>query len=176
VIVSKLGSTEPLYEWLAEKLKGQVIFYTIDTLPPCRKLAEQLKEDPNDEGETLVVFDDLVNEGDPKCIKDYFIMGRKCGFTIWYLSQSFHAVSKLVRLQCTHLLLGKLGSTKDLDCVMRNYTLGVDKQQLLQMHREATREPLSFMFVDVHSTDENKKFGKNFGHFFHQEGGDEETV
>jgi Poxvirus A32 protein len=48
----------------------------------------------------LVIFDDLVLE--PKAtqaqISQYFIRGRKCGFSMIYISQSYFGVPKTIRI------------------------------------------------------------------------------
>ena len=67
-------TSEPLYEFLSEKLKGKnITFYT--------KLADlpQPNEIGNKDKQQLIVFDDQVNEKNQEIIKEYCIRGRKIG-------------------------------------------------------------------------------------------------
>jgi hypothetical protein len=57
IIVSK-GIEEPLYEFLKAELKGSIVFYSLDQLPTVVEFNEKREGDL----ETLIVFDDLVND------------------------------------------------------------------------------------------------------------------
>jgi hypothetical protein len=58
IIVSKLIE-EPLYQFLKDKLKKSIVFYSLDQLPSLNEYTDSQK---GEEMETLIVFDDLVND------------------------------------------------------------------------------------------------------------------
>lgn len=166
VVVSK-GIKEPLYDMLAEKLQGRIVFHSPEDLPEMTKLMEQFDETE----EVLLVWDDVVcdimddRKLNRKCSL-YFLAGRKCNLTQWFLSQSYFKVPKFLRQNATYLILLKLSSAKDLSLVLSDFALGVTADELKDIYREATRERFQFLKVDVMSTDPNRKFSKNFKDFF----------
>ncbi|KAJ1406647.1 hypothetical protein B484DRAFT_301248, partial [Ochromonadaceae sp. CCMP2298] len=145
IIVSKLIE-EPLYQFLKDELKGSIVFYSLDQLPSLNEYTDSQK---GEEMETLIVFDDLVNDlkKDSK-VKDYFIAGRKCGLTMMFLTQSYYKVEKVIRGQLNYLIMLKVSSGKDLKMILSDYSLGITSDELVEIHAEATNEPLSFLKID----------------------------
>jgi hypothetical protein len=156
-------TSEPLYEFLSDKLKGKnITFYT-----SLAKLPQ-----PNDIGikdkQQLIVFDDQVNEKNQEIVKEYCIRGRKIGkgVSVCYLSQSFFKIPKIVRLQFSHLILLKLSSNRDLNLILSDYSLGVDRQQLAMIYKDATKIKFDFLKVAIDEPDNNKKFSHNWTDFY----------
>ena len=56
--------------------------------------------------------------------------------------------------------------------IMKESSLGVDKDQLEYIYKDATKTKFSFLKVDLQTPDENKKFSKNFVEFYHIEDSD----
>ena len=104
-------TSEPLYEFSSDKLKGKnITFYT--------KLADLPLPNgfPHKDKRQLVVFDDQVNKNQD-IMKELMIRGGKIGkgLTMRYSSQSFFKIPKIVRLQFSHLILLKLSSNRDFE-------------------------------------------------------------
>ncbi len=173
VIVNK-GVDEPIYDCLKDRLgEENISFYTLDNLPRFDVLAKKLRE--SDKDEVLICFDDLsadLRKNGHPLVEQYFSIGRKMGFTSWFLSQTYVSCPIFIRHNCTHLMLGKLASDQDMRRVLSQYTLGVTPHQMEAMYREATRQKLSFLYVHIEGTDMSKKFSKNFNDFFPIEGED----
>ncbi len=165
IIVINHGVEEPLYQFLEEKLKkkGRITFFDQDNFPTAQEIFDSRK-DPKDE--YLVVFDDMIGELDTKAkmkkIKEFFTFGRKISFTLFFLSQDYHSVPTYFRRQLTHLILLKLSSDRDLKEILKNFSLGVSREQLIQMYRISTTGFGNFFKIDIPCTDENKKFTRNF--------------
>lgn len=156
-------TSEPLYEFLSEKLKGKnITFYTKLTDLP------QPNEIGNKDKQQLLVFDDQVNEKNQEIIKEYCIRGRKIGkgVSVFYLSQSFFKIPKIVRLQFSHLILLKLSSNRDLNLILSDYSLGVDKQELAMIYKDATKVKFDFLKISIDEPDNNKKFSHNWTDFY----------
>ena len=158
-------ASEPLYEFLEKKIGAKFItFYTkLTDLPP-------ITDFPHKDKQQLIVFDDQVNEPDKlqQIIKEFYIRGRKVGqgLSLCYLSQSFFKIPKIVRQQFGYLILLKLSSIRDLNLILSDFSLGVDRKQLAAVYRDATSEQFQFLKVDIDNPDNNKKFSRNFTDFY----------
>jgi len=166
MVVVYRGVQEPIYQALEATLgeKGQITFFTLDTLPDCQELFNH-KEDEEDA--YCIVFDDVIadlhnNRNHKAKVTNYFLVGRKLHFTCFFLSQSYYQIPKTVRLQLSYVLLLKVNSTNDLRMVLRDYALGVDMSQLQAIYNAATALPMNFLKIDVGTSDLNKKFERNF--------------
>lgn len=134
VIIVNKGIDEPLYQTMRDKLKGNIQFYLLPELPTVNELYK-LKDD--DKAEWLVVFDDLVNDLDDKKslqkVSNYYITGRKLGFTMFFLTQSYFKTPKILRLNSTYIILLKLSSNRDLNLIIPDFQLGIEKKELEQI-------------------------------------------
>lgn len=171
VVIVNLGIEEPIYQAMEEALgdKGQITFFTIDTLPTLTELVSK-RENPDDSW--LIVFDDLIGKltGNRKwqaLIADYFLAGRKEHCTCWFLTQSFFAVPKTVRLQVTYVLMFQVDSIRELREVLKCYSIGVSLDELQNIYRMATCIPGNFLKIDVAAYDMADKFTRNFTDAFY---------
>ena len=174
-IIVVYKTSEPLYEFLAKKIgEKNIDFYTsLSQLP-------QPNEMPKDK-QVLLIFDDMVNESDKahQIVKEYMIRGRKIGkgVSTLYLSQSFFKIPKIVRLQFTYLIILKLSSVRDLNLMLSDFSLGVNRDELAMIYKDATKVKFDFLKVDIDNGDNNKKFSKNWTGFdsLDSDSDDEET-
>ena len=159
-------ASETLYEFLEKKIKSKnITFYT-----SLAKLPQ-----PNDLGrkdqQQLIVFDDQIACSDlqHQIVKEYMLRGRKlgAGVSTIYLSQSYFKIPKFCRLQATHLILFKLSSSRDMNMILSECSLGVDKKELAGIYKDATKKKFSFLKCDCLTADENKKFSHNFTDYYH---------
>ena len=157
-------SPEPIYEFLEKKVgaKNITMIYKLSQLP-------SLKDFPNPEKQSLVVFDDYAADKNQEVIGEFFIRGRKVtkfGLTMVYLSQSYYKIPKIVRLQLSYLIILKLSSDRDLNLILSENSLGVDKNELKHIYKEATKTQFDFLKIDINNGDENKKFSHNWLDFY----------
>ena len=54
---------------------------------------------------------------------------------------------------------------KNLTMIMREYDLGIDRTQLIDMYKQATEQKAGFLMIDLEG-DEGKKFRKDFDGYF----------
>ncbi len=104
------------------------------------------------EEQTLVVFDDFVNERDKaniKIIEDFFIMSRKKNCSIIFMAQQFHKCPTMVKTQASHIAAFKLGNKRCITELAKTCATRVDHKRFLELFREATSEPFSFMLIDM---------------------------
>ena len=98
-------ASEPLYDYLISQLSSDLltIAYDLDSLRNFN--------DDNYYGQSLVIFDDMVNEKNQKAISELYIRGRKIkgGISLLYLTQSYFQVPKIIRVQCQYIFILKTG-------------------------------------------------------------------
>ena len=167
-------ASEPLYEFLAKQIgeKNITFFTNIAKFPPLNDL-------PRDR-QILCIFDDCVTlpEKSQEIIKEISVRGRKHGkgVSLLYLTQSFYRVPRLIRLQFNYLVLLKLGSRRDVDMIMNECSLGVEKDVLLKLYKDASKEKFHFLKIDLDTSNDDKKFSHNFNDFYKIESdSDDET-
>lgn len=153
---------EPLYNFLRSKIKPDYVdIYEDGIVPSVKHYAEH-------DGQMLIIFDDLVNEGrkTQDAIKEWYIRGRKgCknnqGASMMYLTQSYYGVPKMIRIQCNYIILKKLNSSKDLVMIMKDFSLGLEKEELLEIYKFCTDDFTNFLMVDIDVPPE-KRFRKGY--------------
>lgn len=157
IIICTKNADEPLYKFLRTKIKAEQlqVYEGIDHIPDLDSFDPDLQH--------LIVFDDLVLEKDQSVIEQYFIRSRKIakGVSCIYLSQNYFGTPKTIRVNCNYIILKKLSSTRDLKMIMNDFSLGVDKETLLEIYKFCTYEKSDFLMIDIDSPPE-KRFRKNF--------------
>jgi len=157
-IITK-NKDEPLYNFLADKLKENVnIVEGIDKAPDLDKFDK--------DEQSLIVMDDLVLEKNQKALEQYFIRARKLNCSLIYISQSYYAVPPIIRKNLTYLVIKRLSSLPDLFRILREYSLGVDKEELKKIYEKSiTDNKQDFLLVDL-DADPNDRFRKNFNEIY----------
>jgi hypothetical protein len=157
-------ASEPLYQYLEQKIGSKYITFLtkLGDLPPITKF-------PHPDKQILLIFDDCVNIKDQTLIQEFFIRGRKVnqGISMCYLSQSFFKIPKLIRQQFNYLILLKLSSNRDLNLILSDFSLGVNKDELLNIYKQSTAQPFHFLKISLDEPNENLKFSHNWTNFFH---------
>jgi hypothetical protein len=59
-----------------------------------------------------------------------------------------------------------LGSKRDLALILSDYGLGVDKTELMELYRDATKVPFDFLKLNLDERDDNKRFSHNWTGFY----------
>ena len=85
--------------------------------------------------DALVIFDDLVLDKNPK-ISEMFIRGRKLAYSMIYISQSFYQTDKIIRQNVNYIWLGRGMQKRDLNMILSEFALGMDKNELEQIYNE----------------------------------------
>lgn len=162
-IIVVYKTTEPLYEFLQEKIGSKnITFYTkLNELPQPNDLKMGNKQ-------ILLIFDDQVTEKNQEIIKEFYIRGRKIGggISCMYLSQSFFSIPSMIRKQFNYLIILKLSGKRDLNLILQNYALGIEMDKIMKIYKDATEEKFNFLKIDVENPDENRKFSHNFTSFY----------
>jgi len=114
---------------------------------------------------SLVVIDDMMLDKNQDKVLQYYIRCRKKSVSIAYLAQSYFVILKAVRNNCNYLVLLKLSGDRELNMILKENSLGVDKKQMLSMYKYATQEKFSPFIIDIESTEDDLKYRKGFLEF-----------
>jgi ABC-type dipeptide/oligopeptide/nickel transport system ATPase component len=153
-IITK-NKDEPLYNYLESKVDtGLSITEGIDSAP---NLDEFDKKE-----QSLIVMDDLVLEKNQKQLEQYFIRARKLNCSLVYLSQSYFGVPKMIRMNLNYLIIKRLNTLQDLFRMLREYSLGVSKEALVDLYQHSIQDnKQDFLLVDLDSEPKDR-FRFNF--------------
>ncbi len=147
---------EPLYKWLESLNDRIVIKEGLENAPLLDKMDKIFNH--------IVIFDDLVLEKNQTRIANYYIRARKLNCSVVYLSQSYFSIPKIIRQNCTYLVLLRLSGQRELKLILSEGGLGIDQDQLLRMYQEATKEKFSVLLID-YEAEENQRYRKNFNEY-----------
>lgn len=163
VIIYTRNKAEPLYEYLELAIPDKDELEIHEGLDHLKTL----DMDKEFFGQTLVVFDDLVNEKNQDVIGELFLRGRKLGkdkamganglvgVSILYLTQKYAMVPTLIREQCNYIILKKISSKRDTTYILRNHSLGLEIDELMKIYRYCVGgNNLNFLMLDLNEQPE----------------------
>lgn len=144
---------EPLYRYLTSKCDQIQVKEGISAIPPLDKMDKKENH--------LVCFDDLVLAKDQSAIENYYIRARKLNCSVIYLSQSYFRIPKIIRNNCSYMVILKLSGNREVNLILSEFGLGVSREQLLGMYEFATREKFSPLLIDLEE-EPARRFRKGF--------------
>lgn len=163
VYIFTRNKQEPLYEYLELAIPDKddlEIHEGLDFL-------KSINMDTHFFGQSLVIFDDLVNEKDQHIIGELFLRGRKlgkdktlgakglCGVSIIYMTQKYALVPTLIREQCNYIVLKKISSKRDTVYILRNHSLNLEIDELLKIYQYCINDnQLNFLLIDLNEPPE----------------------
>jgi hypothetical protein len=142
---------EPLYKWLELKCDQIQVKEGMENIPSLDKMDKDVNH--------LVVFDDLVLAKDQSRIENYYIRARKLNCSVIYLSQSYYRIPKIIRNNCNYMVILKLSGNREVNMILSEFGLGVTKEKLLEIYKEATAEKFQPLVIDM-DEDASKRFRK----------------
>jgi ABC-type dipeptide/oligopeptide/nickel transport system ATPase component len=144
---------EPLYKWL-NSISDQIIIK--EGLQHTPKL-----DDFDKNKNHLVVWDDLVLSKDLTSVENYYIRARKLNVSVIFISQSYFKIPKIIRNNCSYLVLLKLSGQREVNVILSEFGLGVSKDELLKIYEYATKEKMMPLIID-NEADKDHRFRKGF--------------
>ena len=101
---------EPLYRWL-ETLSDQIVVKEgLSNTPSLDKFDKEYNH--------LVVWDDLVLSKNLQMVEEYYIRARKMNVSVIFLSQSFFKIPKVIRNNCSYMVLLKLSGNREVNLIL----------------------------------------------------------
>ena len=139
------------YKFLVDKRKSTglkhfndskaFIEYSNDMDDICKNIEEY---NPNEKRKILIVFEDMIpdmlrNKKLNPILIELFIRGRKLNISLVFITQSYFAVSKNIRLNSMHYFVMKIPNKRELQQIAFNHTSDIDFKDL-----KCTVKPYSF--------------------------------
>ncbi|ETP51555.1 hypothetical protein F442_03327 [Phytophthora nicotianae P10297] len=141
-IVICTKTNETLYDHLKD---------TIDNVEVIEEGMVPAMGEYDSETSKLVIFDDLVLE--PKKtqaqIGQYFIRGRKKGWSMIYISQSYFGIPKTIRINSQYVVLGRNLTQRDLAIICRDFPSDMPVKEFIDLYKRITSEKMSTMMMDI---------------------------
>ena len=150
------NADESLYNYLKTKSDQIFIKEGLENLPNLDK-----DFDKTDGTQSIVCFDDLVLAKNQKPIENYYLRSRKFNVSCVYLSQAYHSIPIFIRKISQYVVILKLGGQREVNRILSDFGLGVNKEQMLGMYEFATSQKFSPLLIDT-ETEKDKKFRKGF--------------
>ena len=106
--------------------------------------------------------DMLSNKKLNPIVTELFIRGRKLNICFVFITQSYFAVPKNIRLNSTHYLLMKISNKRELQQTAFNHSSDTDFQDFMSLYKKCTARPYSFLVIDTTlASDNSLLFRKN---------------
>ena len=104
---------------------------------------------PNKEQKILIVFDDMIadmlsNKKLNPIVTELFIRGRKLNISLVFITQSYFAVPKNIRLNSTHYFVMKIPNKRELQQIAFNHSSDIDFQDFMNLYKKCTAKSYSF--------------------------------
>jgi hypothetical protein len=147
------NKSEALYKWLESVSDRIIIKEGLENTPQLDKFDKEFNH--------LVVWDDLVLSKDLSRVEQYYIRARKLNVSVIFISQSYFKIPKIIRNNCSYMVLLKLSGNREVNIILSEFGLGVSKDQLLSIYEYATREKLQPLLIDLEA-DPSERFRRGF--------------
>jgi len=118
--------------------------------------------------QTLLIFDDMINDLSFPVISEIYTRGRKRGISTIFLSQSFYSTPKILRQNINYCIILKLGGTRDVNAILREISIGLTKDELMYMYDTATRKKFDVLIINLDKSG-NERYRHNFLDYFQME-------
>ena len=115
----------------------------------------------------MIVFDDMIPDMiDNKKLNPIetglFIRGRKLNIYLAFITQSYFAVSKNIKLNSARYFVMKIPNKRELQQVAFNHSSGIDFQDFMNLYKKCSAKPYPFLVNDTTFTSDNSsRFREN---------------
>ena len=109
---------------------------------------------PYKKRKALIVFDDMIanminNKKLNSIVTELFIRERKLNISIFFITQSYFKVPKVVRLNSTHFFIRKIPNKRELQHIALIHSSDIDFKDFMKIYKKCTAEPYSFLVNDT---------------------------
>ena len=122
---------------------------------------------PNKKRKILIVFDDIIadmlsNKKLNPIVTELFIRGRKLDISLAFITQSYFAVPKNIKLNQKYYFVMKIPNKRELQQVAFNHLSDIEFRDVMNLYKKCTAEPYSFLVIDTTlASDSPLRFRKN---------------
>ena len=145
---------QELYNYLRDKLKSNITIYDPDTPPSVDAIEKQ--SEPQ-----LVIIDDYSNDKNlqKNLFSHFFTRGRHKNLSTLFLSHSYFATDKMIRLNSEYVFILKANSKRDLQMVLKDFPLkNCDEKMIFKAYEDATKDKGQMLMIDNVKNELKKNF------------------
>ena len=100
----------------------------------------------NKKRKVLIVFDDMIadmlsNKNFNPIVTELFIRGKKLNISLVFITQSYFAGLKNIRLNWTHYFVMKIPNKRKLQQIACNHSSDIDFQDFMNLYKKWTAKP-----------------------------------
>ena len=102
----------------------------------------------------MIVFNDMIadmlsNKKLNPLVTELFIRGRKLDISHFFITKSYFAVPKYIRLNSTHCFVVKIPNKRELQQIAFNDSSDIDFQDFMNLYKKSATKPYSFFVIDT---------------------------
>ena len=110
-----------------------------------------------------MIADMLSNKRLNPMVTELFIRVRKLNISLVFITQSYFAVSKDIKLDCTHYFVIKISNKWELKQITSHILWDIDFNDFLNLYKKCTKKPYLFLVIDATLASDNPlRFRKKF--------------
>ena len=107
---------------------------------------------PNNKRKMLIVFDDIIadmlsNKKLNPTVSELFIRGRKLNISLVFISQSYFAVPKNIRLNSMHYFIMMFSNKRELQQIEFNHSSDIDQKNFMNLNKKGTLKSYYFQLL-----------------------------
>ena len=124
------------------------------------------EENPNKKRKILIVFDGMIadmlsNKNLNPIVTELFIRGRKLNIYLIFITESYFAVPRNIRLNSTCYFVMKSPNKRGIQQIAFNHSPDFDVQDVLNLYKKSIAEPYSFLVIDTTLLSDNSLSFRN---------------
>ena len=109
---------------------------------------------PNKKRKILIVFDDMIadmlsNKKLNPIVTELFVRGRKLNISFVFITQSYFAFPKNIRLISNNYFVMKISNKIDFQQIAFNHSSDIDFQNFMNLYKKSIAEPYSLLVTDT---------------------------
>ena len=81
---------------------------------------------------------------------ELFIRGRKRNISLAFITKSYFAVPKNIRLNSTYYFIMKIQNKRELQQIAYNHSSGIDLKDFMNLLKKCTKNHIPFMVLPLH--------------------------
>ena len=117
----------------------------------CKNIEEY---NPDKKQKLLIVFDDMIDymlsyKKPNLIVTELFIRGRKLNISLAFMTQSYFAIPKDIRLNAIHYFVIKIPNKIEFQQISFNNSLDIDFQDFMNLYKKCTAKPYPFLVIDT---------------------------
>ena len=118
---------------------------------------------PDSSRNICISIDDMIDQrsctnSPTSLLNTLYIRGRHLCINTICTSQSYKAISSIVRRNITEIFIFRLRNNSDLEAILDEMSAISDKTNLLEMYRMCTIKPFGFLYINLMAKDVNNMF------------------